>query len=91
MRIVALSAGAASKVALAEFCSAWLRTRTVLLVRAEAELLWFARNPEKGADQRWLGERYGRVEEGPALHPLTRETGLKGASNVGEDETSGSE
>jgi hypothetical protein len=91
MRVVSSNAGAASKLALAEFCSVWLSTRTVLLRRAEAELDWFARNPEKGADQRWLGERYGRVERGPALHPFTRETGRKGASNVGEDETSGSE
>ncbi|HEX6241881.1 MAG TPA: hypothetical protein VFZ61_13325 [Polyangiales bacterium] len=48
---------------------------------------------DKGADQRrlGLGERLGRPETGPKLHPLSREAGVKGASNVGEDETSGSE
>jgi hypothetical protein len=46
---------------------------------------------DKGAEQRGLGERIGREEEGPALHPTSRESGTKGASNVGEDETSGSE
>jgi hypothetical protein len=46
---------------------------------------------DKGADQRGLGERLGRQEKGPALHPAAKESGVKGASNVGEDETSGSE
>lgn len=46
---------------------------------------------QKGAEQRWNGERYGREEMGPRLHPWTRVTGRKGASNVGQDETSGSE
>jgi hypothetical protein len=46
---------------------------------------------DKGADQRRLGERIGRPETGPKLHPLSREAGIKGASNVGEDESSGSE
>ena len=48
---------------------------------------------DKGADQRRLGvgERLGRPETGPRLHPLSRESGIKGASNVGEDESSGSE
>lgn len=49
------------------------------------------KQPEKGADQRLLGERYGKKETGPALHPATKESGQKGASNVGQDETSGSE
>lgn len=49
------------------------------------------RQPDKGEDQRLLGERYGKKETGPALHPATKESGRKGASNVGEDETSGSE
>jgi hypothetical protein len=49
------------------------------------------RSEQKGADQRWLGERFGRRETGVALHPWSRETGRKGASNVGQDETSGSE
>jgi hypothetical protein len=56
------------------------------IVRSTTEL-----ERAKGADERWLRERYGRVERGPALHPWTKETGLKGASNVGQDETSGSE
>ena len=46
---------------------------------------------DKGADQRRLGERLGRPETGPKLHPASRESGTKGASNVGEDESSGSE
>lgn len=46
---------------------------------------------DKGADQRLLRERLGQVEKGPRLHPVSKETGLKGASNVGEDESSGSE
>jgi hypothetical protein len=71
MRDVWSSASATYKPALAEFCAAWLTTRTSLLERAQAELR--------------------RVEEGFAMHPLTRATGLRGASNVGEDETSGSE
>jgi hypothetical protein len=52
---------------------------------SEAEL------ERRTVDYRWEGERYGRVERGPALHPFTKQTGRKGASNVGEDETSGSE
>jgi hypothetical protein len=47
--------------------------------------------PEKGKDEQLLGERYGKKETGPALHPTTKESGRKGASNVGQDETSGSE
>jgi hypothetical protein len=46
---------------------------------------------DKGADQRLLKERINQVEEGPLLHPQSKETGMKGASNVGEDESSGSE
>lgn len=46
---------------------------------------------DKGADQRLLRERLGQVEKGPRVHPVSKETGLKGASNVGEDESSGSE
>ena len=49
------------------------------------------KSEQKGAEQRWLGERYGRRETGLALHPWSKETGRKGASNVGQDETSGSE
>jgi hypothetical protein len=52
----------------------------------EAEL-----EKQKGADQRNEGERYGRPAHGPATHPYTKKTGRKGASNAGEDETSGSE
>ena len=46
---------------------------------------------EKGKDQRALGERYGKKATGPALHPAEKESGRRGASNVGEDESSGSE
>jgi hypothetical protein len=46
---------------------------------------------DKGADQRLLKERISQPEKGPLLHPQSKETGLKGASNVGEDESSGSE
>ena len=49
------------------------------------------KQPQKGADQRFLGERLGKREDGPRLHPVSRETGKKGASNVGEDASSGSE
>jgi hypothetical protein len=46
----------------------------------------------KGRDQRDLSERYGkRVGVAFAIHPETRRTGRQGASNVGEDESSGSE
>lgn len=46
---------------------------------------------DKGAEQRGLGERIGREEKGPAVHPATKESGTKGASNAGEDASSGSE
>jgi hypothetical protein len=75
MRNVAASASASRRLALAGFCEAWIATRTSLLAQAESELLWLLEHPEKGSEQRWLGERYGH----------------KGASNVGEDESSGSE
>jgi hypothetical protein len=44
---------------------------------------------DKGREERHMGERFGRPEEGPPLHPQTKETGTKGASNAGEDLTSG--
>ncbi len=46
---------------------------------------------DKGSDQRNLGERYGREDDSGSNHPLSRESGIKGASNVGEDATSGDE
>jgi hypothetical protein len=46
---------------------------------------------DKGREQRALTERQGREVDGEPTHPEERETGHKGASNVGEDETSGSE
>jgi hypothetical protein len=49
------------------------------------------KQPEKGKDQRLLGERYGKKASHPLLHPVEKETGRRGASNVGEDESSGSE
>lgn len=49
------------------------------------------KQPAKGADQKLLGERYGKKETGPALHPASKESGRQGASNAGEDESSGSE
>ena len=46
---------------------------------------------KKGRDQRWLSERFGKREREFSNHPETKRTGYKGASNVGEDESSGSE
>jgi hypothetical protein len=46
---------------------------------------------DKGKDQRGLGERFGKKAKTPALHPAEKESGTQGASNVGEDESSGSE
>lgn len=45
----------------------------------------------KRPDQADLSERYGRPEKGLSNHPYTKESGLKGASNVQDDETAGSE
>lgn len=44
---------------------------------------------DKGRDERNLMTRYGRKDDSGSNHPLAREKGIKGASNVGEDETSG--
>jgi hypothetical protein len=44
---------------------------------------------DKGSDERNLGERYGSKDDSGSNHPLSRESGVKGASNVGEDATSG--
>jgi hypothetical protein len=44
---------------------------------------------EKGRDERNLGQRYGRPDDSGSNHPAAREDGIKGASNVGEDQTSG--
>ncbi|MET0286127.1 MAG: hypothetical protein ABW352_16720 [Polyangiales bacterium] len=44
---------------------------------------------DKGKDERNLGQRYGREDDSHSNHPLSRESGVKGASNVGEDSTSG--
>lgn len=44
---------------------------------------------DKGSDQRGLGERYGKEDDGTSNHPETKRTGRKGASNAGEDLTSG--
>jgi hypothetical protein len=46
---------------------------------------------EKGKDQTGLSERYGKEAQTPALHPAEKESGIRGASNVAEDESSGSE
>jgi len=43
----------------------------------------------KGRDQRNMGERSGRADDGTSNHPQTKKTGVRGESNVGEDETSG--
>jgi hypothetical protein len=75
MENVGATARVASSLALSGFCEAWISTRVSLIEQAESELIWLVHHPEKGTEQRWLGERDGR----------------KGASNVGEDETSGSE
>jgi hypothetical protein len=44
---------------------------------------------DKGRDQRDLAERLGQQDDGTSNHPETKQTGTKGASNVGEDQTSG--
>jgi hypothetical protein len=44
---------------------------------------------EKDRDERNLGERYGREATGEENDPESKETGYKGASNAGEDLTSG--
>ena len=44
---------------------------------------------DKGRDQRDLDERLGKHDDGTSNHPESKQTGQKGASNVGEDETSG--
>jgi hypothetical protein len=44
---------------------------------------------DKGRDQRNLGERLGRPDDGGSNHPQSKATGTKGESNVGEDLTSG--
>lgn len=46
---------------------------------------------DKGRDQRNLRERVGTKDDGSSNHPATKRTGRKDHSNVGEDETSGSE
>lgn len=44
---------------------------------------------DKGREQRRQGERLGSKVDGVPTHPDERESGRKGASNVGQDETSG--
>jgi len=46
---------------------------------------------DKGRDQRSLEERLGKEDDGTSNHPETKQTGIKGASNAGEDQTSGSD
>jgi len=46
---------------------------------------------DKGREQRRQRERMGSEVDGTPTHPEERETGHKGGSNVGQDETSGSE
>jgi len=46
---------------------------------------------DKGREQRRQGQRMGSEVEGMPTHPEERETGRKGGSNVGQDETSGDE
>lgn len=44
---------------------------------------------DKGRDERHMDERFGKEDDGTSNHPETKETGIKGASNAGEDLTSG--
>lgn len=44
---------------------------------------------DKGKAERNLKQRYGQEDDSGSNHPLSREQGIKGASNVGEDNTSG--
>jgi hypothetical protein len=46
---------------------------------------------DKGHDERNLKQRYGSKDDSGSNHPLSREQGIKGASNVGEDATSGAD
>lgn len=48
-------------------------------------------NSDKGSEERGLSERYGKRATTPPLNPVTKERGIQGASNVGQDKTSGSE
>ena len=44
---------------------------------------------QKGSTARNLRERSGHRDDGSSTHPVSRETGTKGESNVGVDESSG--
>lgn len=44
---------------------------------------------EKGRTARNMRERSGHPDDGTSTHPAAKETGTKGESNVGIDETSG--
>lgn len=66
-------------------CFVSLEGRPQVLSKQQEEL------QKKGRDQRWLSERYGKREHEHSNHPQTKRSGYKGASNVGEDESSGSE
>lgn len=44
---------------------------------------------EKGSASRNMRERSGHRDDGSSTHPVSQETGTKGESNVGVDETSG--
>jgi hypothetical protein len=45
----------------------------------------------KSRQQKNLKERSGQRDDGPRTHPEARRSGRKGASNVGEDLSSGAE
>lgn len=44
---------------------------------------------EKGHTARNMRERSGHPDDGSSTHPVAQESGTKGESNVGVDETSG--
>jgi hypothetical protein len=46
---------------------------------------------DKGRDEKGLKERSGQPDDGSSNHPVTKKTGVKAESNVGEDLTSGAE
>jgi hypothetical protein len=49
----------------------------------------YQRSFDKGREQRKQGERTGSEVDGMPTHPEERDSGHKGHSNVGQDETSG--
>ena len=49
VKMIGFAADAAEKLALESFCQSWLQTRSVLVLRAEEAMLWFAQHPEQAS------------------------------------------